>query len=67
MMVITHIVLADTPAPTPLITGCDTNEPYKTTPLPRHLPSAICQSINVLGLYFESPLAVPLVQLSLAE
>ena len=37
MLVITHNVLADAPAPTPLIASCNSDRPFKTTP---HCPDA---------------------------
>ena len=67
MMVIMHIVLADAPAPTPLIVDCNSNESYRMTP--RCLDTFLALFVNLshlLGLYLVSPLAGPRERFGLA-
>ena len=58
MMVITRIILADTPAPTPLIVDCSSDELYRTIPrCPDAFPALFINLSCLLGLYSVSPLA----------
>ena len=58
MMVITHIILADAPAPTPLIVDCSSDESYRMIPrCPNAFPASFINLLCLLGLYSMSPLA----------
>ena len=58
MMAITHIILADTPAPTPLIVDCNSNKSYRMTPrCPDAILAPFVNLSHLFGLYLVSLLA----------
>ena len=60
MMVKTHIVLVDAPAPTPLIVDCNSDESYRMTPqCPDAFLAPFVNLLHLLGLYLMSLLAGP--------
>ena len=60
MMVITHIVLVDAPAPTPLIVDCNSDKSYRMTPwCPDTFLALFVNLLHLLGLYLVSLLAGP--------
>ena len=58
MMVITRIILANAPAPTPLIVDCSSDKLYRTIPrCPDAFPASFINLSCLLGLYSVFPLA----------
>ena len=67
MMVITRIILADAPAPTPLIVDCSSDELYRMIPwCPDAFPASFVNLSCLLRLYSVSPLAGLCEQFGLA-
>ena len=65
MMVITRIILADAPAPTPLIVDCSSDKSYRTTPqCPDTFLMLFVNLSHLLGLYSVTPCLRLLVHVS---